>query len=337
MEYRPTRPGTLYEKKKSVVIMDPRDPDPALPPRTHRVLSNPALSAGRQQPNHVSGPESARRRASNGLHNVGRHRRSGSDVGHAQFQPQFTRPLIYPANVAHTHRDDVEPPPPQFVGPMPVAMTPRVTCPQSTFSTNSDWASTKSMCSASSSDLDPSDSASSTDSSTDHVTKKLDESEASIIKSAHISNEHLRLTELLDAMTPDQLMDEIRTKLDKKDSKFVVALSVLLPRKHFPPVDHLHCVRCHKKFRPFENSNCVVKHPTAKVMKIGRDKHGGEFKCNACGVSFYLNQMFFYNEDVNSYLSGFCYSGKHTTNPKEVSYTTAVRTCEETGCVEFYV
>ena len=163
------------------------------------------------------------------------------------------------------------------------------------------------------------------------------EREKSLVKSAHISNEHLRLSELLEAMSPDQLMDEIRTRLDKRDSKTIVALSMLLPRKHFPPVDHLHCARCHTKFRPTENTNCILKHPTAKVLKTKQDKHGTDFRCTACTTRFRLNQMFFYNEEVNSYLSGFCYSGKHTTNPKEVSYTSAVKTCEENGCVEIYV
>ena len=94
-------------------------------------------------------------------------------------------------------------------------------------------------------------------------------------------------------MTPEQLIDEIRTKLDKRDSRAIVALSVLLPRKYFPPVDHLHCIRCHKKFRPSENGNCIMKHPTVKVLKIGQDRHGADFKCAACTTTFRLNQMYF--------------------------------------------
>ena len=167
--------------------------------------------------------------------------------------------------------------------------------------------------------------------------QRKQERQKSIVKSAHISNEYVRLKELLDAMSPEQLVEEIKVKLDKKDSKAIVALSVLLPRKHFPPVDHLHCIRCHKTFRPSENTNCIMKHPTSKVVKTGQDKKGADFKCLSCSTTFRLNQMYFYNEDVNSYLSGFCYSGKHTTNPEEVSYTGAVKTCEENGCVEFYV
>ena len=242
-------------------------------------------------------------------------------------------PVLLSRKVSHLSRDNLE-------GLSKVYPPIPVTSNKIHYGSNS-----TTTLSTTSSEADPSDSTS-VDSLSDHFKSKVkvdtdkrrkDERQKSIVKSAHISNEYVRLRELLDAMSPEQLLEEIKVKLDKKDSKAIVALSVLLPRKHFPPVDHLHCIRCHKKFRPSENTNCIMKHPTSKVVKISQDKNGADFRCLSCSTTFRLNQMYFYNEDVNSYLSGFCYSEKHTTNPGEVSYAGAMKTCEENGCVEFYV
>ena len=182
----------------------------------------------------------------------------------------------------------------QFYMPIPTS-TSKIHCGPHYVSGDTSPAST--TLSATSSDADHSDSAS-VDSLGDNLKYKLkidrrkeEEREKSIIKSAHISNEYVRLKELLDAMSPEQILEEIKMKLDKRDSKAIVALSVLLPRKHFPPVDHLHCIRCHKKFRPSENGNCIMKHPTVKVIKLGQDKQGADFKCIACATTFRLNQM----------------------------------------------
>ncbi len=157
------------------------------------------------------------------------------------------------------------------------------------------------------------------------------------IKCAHISNEHVRLTEVLDALEPQQIMDILKYRLKKKDSKSIVALSVLLPRATYPPIEHAHCARCHRKFSPHEHSNCLVRHPNASVIKVSQDKQGADFLCRSCNKQFRLNHMYFYNESVNSYLSGFCFNGKHTVSPKDVCFHGAVKSCEENGCVELYV
>ena len=161
--------------------------------------------------------------------------------------------------------------------------------------------------------------------------------EWNIVKSAHISNEYVRLSELLDHMQPQQVVDVLRKRLRKRDSKAIVALSVLLPRSKFPPIENLHCVRCHKSFDPQENSHCVIRHPNTSVIKRKEDAHGATFHCRACSCDFHLAHMYFYNESVNSYLTGFCFSGKHTTNTRLVEFQGAIKTCEENGCVEFYV
>lgn len=163
------------------------------------------------------------------------------------------------------------------------------------------------------------------------------EQEKAQLKCAHISNEHVRLTNLLLDLTPRRLVSVLEKKLRKKDSKTIVALSILFPRTEFPASEEFHCVRCHKIFNPEENLDCVVRHPNVAVQRIKEDGNGGTFFCHFCRKSFMLAHMYFYNEHVNAYLAGFCYSGKHTTNPKFVTYRGAVKTCEEQGCVEFYV
>ena len=213
----------------------------------------------------------------------------------------------------------------------------RTPCHQRSFSTSSSvW-----------SDLEISDNSSVDSFGTGNIKKntlpKADDKEKArqiqkaLIKCAHISNEYVRLTELLETLPPNKIVDILEEKLHKKDSKAVVALSVLLPRSEFPPMTQVHCVRCHKNFDPKNNSQCFVSHPNSSVAKTSEDVNGAHFRCGSCRKEFHLAQMHFYNEHVNSYLAGFCFSGVHTTNPLQVAYRGAVKTCEEKGCVEFYV
>lgn len=161
--------------------------------------------------------------------------------------------------------------------------------------------------------------------------------ERDVMKYAHITNEYVRLSDVIDRMHPQQMKEFLKRNLHKKEQKKIIAMSLLFPRQTFPHSERLHCVRCHKEYDPHEKSNCIIRHPNACVVKSSQDKQGANFRCRACGNDFRLNHMNFYNETVNSHLSGFCYSGKHTANPREVKYHSAVRTCEETGCVEYYV
>ena len=171
----------------------------------------------------------------------------------------------------------------------------------------------------------------------DDKQKARENYEKTLIKRAHISNEYLRLSDLLRSNSSKKIVGILEEKLHKKDSKTIVALSVLLPRSEFPPTGSLHCARCHKNFNPKNGSQCMIRHPNSAVTKISQDANGTGFRCRACNTDFRLSMMNFYNEHVNSYLAGCCYSGSHTENPCQVAYEGAVRTCEENGCVEFYV
>ena len=179
---------------------------------------------------------------------------------------------------------------------------------------------------------------SSTSSLTYSTNSKVDDKREQ--KYAHINNEHARLTELLRTLTGDELKTIIQNRLQNKDARTVVALSALLPRTTFPVVRKRHCVRCHKTYDPREHSKCVLKHPTSKVIKTSENRDSADFHCTACGNAFRLIRMMFYDENVNAYLSGFCYNGTHTADLKEMAATSppgVVRTCEQHGCVEVYV
>lgn len=161
----------------------------------------------------------------------------------------------------------------------------------------------------------------------------------SVVRNAHISNDYVRLTELVADMDPRKLKEILQRRLKKKDSKIVVALSLLLPRTAFPPIKNVHCVRCHRNYDPKSSavSTCTLKHPNSHVDKRSQDSNGANFRCRSCRKEFRLIKMYFYDENVNSFMTGFCFQGNHTTDPLEVRYGGAYKTCEEIGCVEFYV
>jgi hypothetical protein len=161
--------------------------------------------------------------------------------------------------------------------------------------------------------------------------------ERNIIKHAHISNEYVRLTELLDVINPYELREALKRMLQSKDPKLVVALTTLLPRRAYPIPNVAHCARCHKTYNPQLPSNCVLRHPNSKVTKIHESPDGATFQCKACNRDFTLLKMHFYDESVNSYLSGLCFQGRHTTNPREVTFGDAAMSCDAMGCLECYV
>jgi len=59
-------------------------------------------------------------------------------------------------------------------------------------------------------------------------------------------------------------------------------------------------------------------------------------------VALYFGQMYctIVTVPIASYFAGHCYSGQHTTDKESVDYRVekgAAKSCEENGCVEFYV
>lgn len=105
-----------------------------------------------------------------------------------------------------------------------------------------------------------------------------------------------------------------------------------------------HCARCHKSFNPNSSSNaemrCLLPHPTNMVLALGRDANGTNFVCLCCRTEFKLPKMTFYEAGINSMLTGYCFVGQHTSNLKSIDYQDkggAALSCEEAGCIEFFV
>ena len=110
-----------------------------------------------------------------------------------------------------------------------------------------------------------------------------------------------------------------------------------------------HCVRCHKNFDIEENDDeenlkeeqkCKVSHPENMVIKLVEDKSGCDFKCMVCGKEFRLKVGYYEEGQNDESVTGHCLITSHTTDPREVKFRKcggAAKTCEENGCVEFYV
>lgn len=108
--------------------------------------------------------------------------------------------------------------------------------------------------------------------------------------------------------------------------------------------EHTHCARCHKTFDPLSGSNaekrCLLPHPTKMVIPIRRDGDGTHFVCLCCRTEFKLPKMTFYEAGVNSMLTGYCFIGQHTSDEDDIDYQYdggAALSCEEAGCIEFFV
>nr|CAB3262798.1 uncharacterized protein LOC100183384 [Phallusia mammillata] len=164
-------------------------------------------------------------------------------------------------------------------------------------------------------------------------------SSSPIPKVESLINDAVRIDEYLEGCSAKELKRILREKLDSKDPKCIKALSVLIPDTVAKQVMS-HCVRCHKSYNPNERGRCFLPHPESMVYKLGQDNEGANFQCQCCKTGFRLLKMDFYEESTNSLLTGHCYSGHHTTNPESVDYRIsegAAKSCEENGCVEFYV
>jgi hypothetical protein len=108
--------------------------------------------------------------------------------------------------------------------------------------------------------------------------------------------------------------------------------------------EHTHCARCHKTFDPLSGSNaekrCLLPHPTKMVIPIRRDGDGTHFVCLCCRTEFKLPKMTFYEAGVNSMLTGYCFIGQHTADQDDIDFQYdggAALSCEEAGCIEFFV
>ena len=105
-----------------------------------------------------------------------------------------------------------------------------------------------------------------------------------------------------------------------------------------------HCIRCHKNYDTNSTSainKCQIPHPQEMVVKLQPENDSNsDFQCLACNKTFNLVHMNYYEEKTNAIIAGFCFDGSHTNVSSKVKYRNSggtAKTCEENGCVEFYV
>lgn len=169
-------------------------------------------------------------------------------------------------------------------------------------------------------------------------TRKVENSVLSAaVKSSYISNEYLRIRDFINRTDPDILQHILLRTLEYRNSKDIIALGIIFPRNHFPSFNNFHCARCHKEYNPMDKDHCLLRHMTSFVRKIHQDENGSNFFCRSCGKTFYLKNVFSYTDKVNNHHTGFCFVGLHTNDARLVRYGAGAKTCEEYGCVEFYV
>lgn len=172
-----------------------------------------------------------------------------------------------------------------------------------------------------------------------NVTKQSKDKRTGLPPAEILSNEAVRLRKYLEKADAKNLKKVLEKLLKSKDPRSIDAMTKLFPSSKFKS-DAAHCVRCHKDFNPNEPGRCILPHPEKMVTKVSQDSIGADFECRCCNAEFRLIQMDFYEESTNALLTGHCYSGTHTTDPNSVDYRSVggcAKSCEEFGCIEFYV
>ena len=154
------------------------------------------------------------------------------------------------------------------------------------------------------------------------------------------SVEHTRVSTLLDNIDPKRLHSYLKKKAKQKDRTAISALSILLPKNKFD-VETTHCVRCHKEFDPKHGEKlCILFHRERDVTKISENETGADFGCERCGTVFRLEGRFEYKRKLNKkQFCGACFIGEHTFRKEDVNYEPEglAKTCEDHGCIVFYV
>ena len=170
-------------------------------------------------------------------------------------------------------------------------------------------------------------------------TEKISHSptEKAWMKSVFLSNEAKRLNGVLEEMKPEEIRNILLDRLLRNDSKNLVALGILFPRASYPFVSNQHCVRCHVTFDKKSPTSCILRHSAETVQKLKQDPHGSDFQCTQCNNQFRIPNVYFYDENMQPNNYSPCFKGVHTTDTSEITYGGLYKTCEENGCIEFYV
>ena len=159
-------------------------------------------------------------------------------------------------------------------------------------------------------------------------------------KHEYLESEWSRLTILLQSLQGQDLHRYLEHRLKCKEIQSIKALSCLLPSHRFPTAGTIHCVRCHHEYYPTRQvpNSCILYHSPSLVVAIAHDQTGTTFQCRGCHKQFYLKDIWKYTRQ-HQHLAGYCYQGNHTDDAYDVQYRPAgvAKTCQDNGCIEFYV
>lgn len=151
----------------------------------------------------------------------------------------------------------------------------------------------------------------------------------------NIDLECKRLESILEYIDPYKLHSIMKHKLRKKNTHAILALGELLPKRKFSG-ETIHCVRCHKEYSPqFDKKDCFLNHPRNQFTVTHQKDKTAYIRCTACKKEYWVQQQ----DDINSINIGHCYVGKHTSSLDVDAYFPygAAESCEDRGCIEFYV
>jgi hypothetical protein len=173
-----------------------------------------------------------------------------------------------------------------------------------------------------------------TDEQNTHKVKKLDNLESN----KKLSSEYIRLQNILKNIDPFTLQSILRHQLEKKDARTVLTLGRLFPKRSFPAAT-IHCVRCHKEYNPhFGKMRCELAHPINSLIKLCEEDQTACYRCCVCKKEYWVNILEDDIAQIKNHL-GFCFIGTHTPTADDVRYAPlgAAKSCEDMGCIEFYV
>ncbi|XP_031559537.1 uncharacterized protein LOC116295762 [Actinia tenebrosa] len=151
-------------------------------------------------------------------------------------------------------------------------------------------------------------------------------------------SECIRLQSVLKNIDPFLLRSLLLHQLEKKDARTILTLGKLFPTKIYP-LDTIHCVRCHNEYNPFTGRmGCKVTHPINAIARLCQNDQLACYSCAVCKKEYWVNIL---EDDVSKVINhlGYCFVGTHSPTVDEVSYFPqgAAKSCEDMGCIEFYV
>lgn len=153
-----------------------------------------------------------------------------------------------------------------------------------------------------------------------------------------LSSERIRLQNVLKNIDPFLLRSLMLHQLGKKDTRTIVTLGKLFPKKRYP-LDTIHCVRCHNEYNPYNGRmRCKVTHPINAIARLCQKDQLACYSCGVCKKVYWVNIL---EDDVSQVINhlGYCFVGTHSPSVDDVSYFPlgAAKSCEDMGCIEFYV